>query len=164
MKTKIVYGILIILLVTVGSVFAYYYSTSQSLINQLSDNQTRLTKSLNTVYGEYLKYSQPKIFKTEDDLIAWLNSNKDNQSLEGYMTLAKSQGVFMQVWAGWRAGTISGIDFSENWQKVKSNTSGVKYALMTIVGKQTYIIDLETKKLIAVEATNVVTWGNTSGK
>ena len=153
MKHKIIYSVIGLLFV-LGFIFcASYYASSQTLITALSANQTQLNKDLNTVYAEYVKLAAPKMFKNEADLIAWLKSNTGDTSLAGYMALAKSQGAFMQIWVGWVDGrtTISGIDFGENWQQTKNSVAGVKFALMTLVDKKTYLIDLESKRLIVVD-------------
>lgn len=152
MKSKIIYSVVGLVFVLGGIFFASYYAKSEQLITGLSANQTQLNKDLDAVYAEYVKLAAPKMFKNEADLITWLKSNTGDTSLSGYMALAKSQGAFMQVWMGWVDGksTISGIDFGENWQQTKSSVVGVKYALMTVVDKKTYLIDLESKRLIVV--------------
>ena len=153
MKHKIIYSVIGLLFV-LGFIFcASYYASSQTLITGLSANQTQLNKDLNTVYTEYVKLVAPKMFKNEEDLVTWLKSNTGDTSLSGYISLAKQQGAFMQIWVGWVDGrtTISGIDFGENWQQTKGSVTGVKYALMTLVDKKTYLIDLETKRLIIVD-------------
>jgi hypothetical protein len=153
MKSKIIYGVIVLVFVLGLIFFASYYAKSEQLITGLSANQTQLNKDLNMVYAEYVKVASPKTFKNEADLITWLKSNTGDTSLSGYMALAKSQGASMQVWMGWVDGrtTISGVDFGESWQRTKGSVVGVKYALMTLVDKKTYLIDLESKRLIVVD-------------
>ena len=147
------------LLVMLAGLFMFYYTTSQSTISQLSDNQTKLTKALDTVYTEYVKLAKPKAFANEQDLIKWLDSNTTNPSIAGYMSLAKTQGVYMEIWLGWKANntTISGIDFGENWEKTRAGVSGIKAALITVVGQKTYIIDPETKRFVILDLVNATT-------
>lgn len=148
MKSKVFIGITIALFIAVVAVAAYYIRESRVLTDNISATQ----KDLNTVITAYQKLAVPKIFKNEDDLKTWLNSVKD-QSITGYITQARLDGAYMELWVGWVDGktSISGIDFGENWQSTKSVITGVKYALITIVDGKTIIVDPTTKRIISVD-------------
>jgi hypothetical protein len=100
MKSKLIYGILVLSLVAVAVFGAYYSFTTEAKIAQLSDNLTVTKKNFDLVYAEYAKLAAPKMFQNEDDLIKWLTAVKD-QSLTGYINQARLDGVAMEIWMGW---------------------------------------------------------------
>lgn len=152
MKSKIIYGGISLVLVLMACFLTYYFITTEVRVKQLSDNQTKLQASLDKVTEEYIKLASPKMFKTEEDLITWLDSCKD-KTLGGYLSKARLDGVYMELWVGWVDGktTISGIDFGENWKKTKLAITGVKYSLITIIDTKTFLVDPETRRIISVD-------------
>jgi hypothetical protein len=152
MKSKLIYGILVLSLVTVAVFGAYYSFTTEAKIAQLSDNLTVTKKNFDLVYAEYAKLAAPKMFQNEDDLIKWLTAVKD-QSLTGYINQARLDGVAMEIWMGWVDGksSVSGIDFGDSWKATKSVIVGTKYALITVVDGKTFIIDPVSKKIISFD-------------
>jgi hypothetical protein len=155
---KLAYTLLVTALLIVSGLFLYYFYTTQNNIKGLSDNLTKVSDNatkLQTNYDllakEYVKVASPKMFKSEADLKTWLNS-AESQTITGYMALAQQQGAFMQIWPAWKlTDRFAGMDFSEKWQETKSQVTGMKYALLTVVDKKTYLIDVETKRLIIIE-------------
>lgn len=152
MKANIVSIILAVLLLGIVGFGAYTWRSMDTQISQLSDNVTKTQKNFDLVYSEYVKLAAPKMFQNEDDLIKWLSAVKD-QSLTGYITQARLDGVTMELWVGWVDGktSISGIDFGENWKATKSAITGTKYALVTVVDGKTFIIDPSSKRIISVD-------------
>lgn len=152
-KALIIVSMVVMLGIVTGS--AIIISGLNSEIASLTDNVTATQKDLNTVITAYQKLASPKIFKNEEDLITWLNSVKD-QSINGYITQARLDGAYMELWVGWVDGksTISGIDFGENWGTTKSSITGLKYALITVVDGKTFIVDPATKRIISVDLEN----------
>jgi len=152
MKSKIITIAAVLLIGAIAILGTYYYSMTEEKIAKLSDNNTKLSADLNTVYKEYVKVVAPKIFKNEEDLVTWLNSVKD-QSINGYITQARLDGAYMEMWVGGVDGktSISGIDFGENWKATKSAIIGVKYALITVVDGKTFIVDPTSKRIISVD-------------
>lgn len=144
--------VLAVIIIGLGVVFSVYYMDTQRQIAKISDNLTVTQKNFDLVYKEYVKLAAPKMFQNEDDLVKWLSAVKD-QSLAGYITQARLDGVTMELWVGWVDGktSISGIDFGENWRATKSAIIGTKYALVTVVDGKTFIIDPTSKRIISVD-------------